>query len=209
MVLEIETPSIDRSLSKDNTLIPYALVNIKVTANGYTDLLINGVQVLPFEKSIQVVNLIKSPLARESGQNVEFEEIINISPNVQYGIYPPKIPEDPTKPLPPPPSGLVVLPEPIIPEYIIVHAGAQTDSSAPRYKVSYTDYLKNVASSEIYATWYKISAIYTGVTRIAELKGADIGEVRQYENEQEYEYFIPLVPRSEISEMQRVKYPTK
>ena len=153
MVLEIETPSIDRSLNKENTLIPYALVDITVTADGYTDLLIRGVQVLPFVRAIQVINLIKSPLGRESGQNVEFEEIITIPPNVQYGQYPPKIPEDPTKPLPPPPSGLVVLPEPVIPEYIIVHAGVPTNSSAPRYKVPYTDYLKNVASSEIYATW--------------------------------------------------------
>ena len=153
MVLQMETPSIDRSLNKDNTQIPYALVNIKVVADGYVDLLINGVQVLPFEKAIQVANLIKSPLSRETEQNVELEEIINIPPNVQFGQFPPKIPEDPNKPLPPPSSGLVVLPEPVIPEFITVHAGTPGDSNAPNYRVLYTDYLKNVASSEIYATW--------------------------------------------------------
>lgn len=154
MVVQVETPSIDRSLNKENTEIPYALVNIKIVAEGYADLLIKGVQVLPFEKAIQIANLIKSPLSRETTEpNVELEEVINIPPNVQYGKYPPKIPEDPEKPLPPPPSGLVVLPEPVVPEYIIVHAGSPTDTSAPNYKVSYTDYLKNVASSEIYATW--------------------------------------------------------
>ena len=41
---------------------------------------------------------------------------------------------------------------PIIPEYITVHLGAP-DSTAPNVTVPYTDYLKNVASSEIFPTW--------------------------------------------------------
>lgn len=153
MVIEIETPSIERSLNKDNKLIPYALVDIQVVAEGYLEILIKGVQVLPVEKAIQVVNLIKTSQKREMQQNIQLEEIINIPPNVQFGDYEPKIPEDPDKPLPPPPSGLVVLPEPVVPEFIIVHGGSPSDSSAPNYKVTYIEYLKNVASSEIYATW--------------------------------------------------------
>ncbi len=39
------------------------------------------------------------------------------------------------------------------PEYIIVHDGPPSDSSAKNYYVKYKDYIKNVASSEIYATW--------------------------------------------------------
>ena len=35
----------------------------------------------------------------------------------------------------------------------MVHDGAPSDSTARNYYVSYTDYIKNVASSEIYATW--------------------------------------------------------
>ena len=57
-----------------------------------------------------------------------------------------------TKPLPPA-TGLVVLPEPVVPEYIIVHAGRPEDSSAPNHWVPFRDYIKNVASSEIYANW--------------------------------------------------------
>ena len=41
---------------------------------------------------------------------------------------------------------------PIIPEYITVHLGPP-DSAAPNVIVPYTDYLKNVASSEIFPTW--------------------------------------------------------
>ncbi|MBQ8840161.1 MAG: peptidoglycan-binding protein [Clostridia bacterium] len=41
---------------------------------------------------------------------------------------------------------------PIIPNYITVHLGP-ADSDAPNVTVPYTDYLKNVASSEIFPTW--------------------------------------------------------
>ena len=78
--------------------------------------------------------------------------IINILPNTLNGNFPPKIPEEVDKPLPPPTSG-VVLPQPVVPEYIIVHQGGPNDTSAPNYKVHYKDYIKNVASCEIYSTW--------------------------------------------------------
>ncbi len=41
---------------------------------------------------------------------------------------------------------------PVIPEYITVHLGAP-DSNAPNVTVPYADYIKNVASSEIFPTW--------------------------------------------------------
>ena len=41
---------------------------------------------------------------------------------------------------------------PIIPEYITVHLGAP-NSNARNVVVSFPDYIKNVASNEIYPTW--------------------------------------------------------
>lgn len=41
----------------------------------------------------------------------------------------------------------------IIPEYITVHLGAPDDETAPNVRVPFIDYIKNVASSEIYPTW--------------------------------------------------------
>ena len=41
----------------------------------------------------------------------------------------------------------------MVPEYIVVHDGSPRDSTAKNYYVKYKDYIKNVASSEIYATW--------------------------------------------------------
>lgn len=51
------------------------------------------------------------------------------------------------------PSNLVVLPEPVIPEFVVVHGGVPDDRTAPDYTVRFKDYINNVASSEIYASW--------------------------------------------------------
>jgi peptidoglycan hydrolase-like amidase len=42
---------------------------------------------------------------------------------------------------------------PFIPDFITVHLGAPSDSSAPNVTLPFIDYIKNVASSEIYPTW--------------------------------------------------------
>ncbi|MCD8381154.1 MAG: peptidoglycan-binding protein [Lachnospiraceae bacterium] len=77
--------------------------------------------------------------------------VIVIPDHVLYGDYEAKTPEAEVKPVPE--RGEIVLSRVVIPEYIVVHDGAPTNSSAPDYWVRYTDYIKNVASSEIYATW--------------------------------------------------------
>lgn len=41
---------------------------------------------------------------------------------------------------------------PVIPQYITVHLGAP-DAAAPNIRVPFADYIKNVASNEIYPTW--------------------------------------------------------
>lgn len=152
-VVDLEAPPVELSLNKDNKIMPYGLYDILIRVPGYDDLAINGCQILSDETAIQVCNMQPATINRETGKIETNVIVINIQPNRQYGDFPPKIPEDPDKPLPPPPSGLVVLPEPVVPEYIVVHAGTPSNSAAPNYKVPYRDYIKNVASSEIYATW--------------------------------------------------------
>ena len=68
-----------------------------------------------------------------------------------YEEYPPKIAEDEIKPMDE--TGEIVLSRVVVPEYIVVHDGSPRDSTAKNYYVRYRDYIKNVASSEIYATW--------------------------------------------------------
>lgn len=74
-----------------------------------------------------------------------------IGAHTLWKLYPPKIAEPEIKDLAE--TGEIVLSRVVVPETIIVHAGPPTDSSAPNYYVPYRDYIKNVASSEIYATW--------------------------------------------------------
>ena len=45
------------------------------------------------------------------------------------------------------------MPTPVIPEYITVHLGLPDDTTAPNVRVPFIEYIKNVASSEIYPTW--------------------------------------------------------
>ena len=92
----------------------------------------------------------------------EDNEIIVIPEHTLYGEYPPKIEEDEIKPVE---EGEIVLSRVVIPEYIVVHDGVPEDSTARNYYVRYRDYIKNVASSEIYATWPE-STIYANVLAI-------------------------------------------
>jgi len=79
------------------------------------------------------------------------QEVFVIPAHTLYGNYPPKIPEEEIKPTNE--TGEIVLSRVVVPEYIVVHDGSPSDSTAQNYYVKYRDYIKNVASSEIYATW--------------------------------------------------------
>ncbi|WP_454052520.1 peptidoglycan-binding domain-containing protein [Clostridium sp. Marseille-Q7071] len=148
--VEVSAPPIELTMDPQQAEMPYSLWNINVEAEGYEPVTVEGCQVLSETTSIQNFNLAN--LSR-SDREIQIGRVIIVQDITLFGNFPPKIPEDPEKPLPPPPTGFVVLPEPIIPEYIIVHAGAPTNPAAPNYRVPYKDYIKNVASCEIYATW--------------------------------------------------------
>ncbi len=54
-----------------------------------------------------------------------------------------------------------------IPKTVVVHLGSPSDSSAQNVTVSFADYIKNVASSEIFPTWPRnalIANIYAQIT---------------------------------------------
>lgn len=143
--IDVEAPPIAYSQNPSNQL-PYSLYDIRVQRDGFQDFFVRGCQVFPEEVAFQKCNM------EEVGNRSSRAEIVDILPNTLNGDFPPKIPESVDKPLPPPTSG-VVLPQPVAPEYITVHQGSPNDPSAPNYRVPYKDYLKNVASCEIYSTW--------------------------------------------------------
>ena len=76
---------------------------------------------------------------------------IVIPVNRLFGNFPAKIAESEIKPVSD--SGEIVLSKVVIPEFVVVHDGPPSDPNAANYYVRYRDYIKNVASSEIYSTW--------------------------------------------------------
>ena len=144
-VIDLSAPPLDYSQEPTNN-VPYSLYDVLVERDGFSPISIRGVQVFPQSTALQKVSL------QENANRSSRAEIIIIQPNTLIGNFPAKIPESPDKPLPPPTGG-VVLPKPVVPEFITVHQGSPNDDSAPNYKVPYKDYIKNVASCEIYSTW--------------------------------------------------------
>lgn len=142
--VELETPPLEYSMEPDQPQ-PYAEYTVRVEAEGFQPVDISGVEVFAGEQALQNVRL--RPLANVS----EPLRNIVIPANTLYGDYPPKIAEAEIKPINE--SGEIVLSRVVVPEYVVVHDGAPRDSSAMDYYVRYKDYIKNVASSEIYSTW--------------------------------------------------------
>lgn len=140
----LDTPPLEYSMEPSEEQ-PYSEYTIRVSANGYTPVTVSGIQLLPGEKALQRVRL----LSQDSSLN-PIDNIV-IPANTLFGNFPPKIPEAEIKPVDE--SGEIVLSRVVVPEYVIVHDGAPTDRTARDYYVTYKDYIKNVASSEIYATW--------------------------------------------------------
>ena len=143
--IDLDAPPLEYSLDPEIPGQPYAEYTVDVRAPGFEPVSISGAEVLPDVTAIQNVQL------RPSAQTNEGEEVFVIPAHTLYGEYPPKIPEDEIKPTNE--SGEIVLSRVVVPEYIVVHDGSPKDTTAQNYYVKYRDYIKNVASSEIYATW--------------------------------------------------------
>lgn len=143
--LTLDAPPVEYSLDSAQEEQPFSLYSIRIRAEGYQPLTISGIEVFSTIKAIQ--NAVMTPLDYAG----RFRESIDIPVNTLFGDYPPKIEESEIKPIEE--SGEIVLSRVVIPEYVVVHDGPPTDSRANDYYVRYKDYIKNVASSEIYATW--------------------------------------------------------
>ena len=143
--LELDAPPEEWSLDPNNERQPYSEYTLDISAPGFEPVSIAGAEILANVKAIQNVRMRPSDVGREE------EEVFVIPAHTLYGEYPPKIAEDEIKPVNE--TGEIVLSRVVVPEYIVVHDGSPRDTTAANYYVKYKDYIKNVASSEIYATW--------------------------------------------------------
>ncbi len=142
----ISLPTVSKSYSEEEQyeIRPYETYDLIVEALGMNRTIIENVQILDGITSIQ--NVYMSSI--DNGENDVVEEV---TPNTLWEDYPPNIwseEENSNEGIAP-----IVLKEVLIPPNVIVHDGIPSNTIAPNYTVPFTDYIKNVASSEIYPTW--------------------------------------------------------
>ena len=142
--LELAAPPLEYSLNPTIESQPYSEYTLSVTAPGFEPINISGTEILPDVTAVQNIAMRPSTATPQ-------QEVFVIPAHTLYGTYPPKIAEDEIKPTDE--TGEIVLSRVVVPEFIVVHDGSPRDSTAQNYYVKYKDYIKNVASSEIYATW--------------------------------------------------------
>lgn len=135
----------DGDLSKDPKYrgAPYTRYNLEAVAKGFTPLNIQGIPIFDGETAIQPVELLPIP----SSKTRSFSQTIKIGkPAVESSEPRKQVGEDANGRDP------RLLNQVIIPDPIVVHLGAPSEA-ASNVRVSFIDYIKNVASSEIYPTW--------------------------------------------------------
>jgi peptidoglycan hydrolase-like protein with peptidoglycan-binding domain len=160
--LNLSAPDLIYSQQPSDTR-PYSKYTVEAIIDGYETVIIDGVQLFATVESRQ--GILLSPKNRSKKlYSRDNEKSYEIGDNTLFGTYPPKIAESDLKPLPAP-SGFVVLDNPVVPEYIVVHDGLPENKSASDYWIPFKDYIKNVASSEIYSTW-PTQTIYANVIAI-------------------------------------------
>lgn len=141
--ISLASPPLEYSMSPSDNQ-PFSEYSVTVTVPGFENFNVSGIPIFPDETSLQGIRLTpQTPLGIPGN--------IVIPVNTLWGNFPPKIAETEIKPMGDP--GEIVLSRVVVPEYIVVHDGVPTDTSANDYYVRYIDYIKNVASSEIYSTW--------------------------------------------------------
>ena len=143
----VTAPPVDWSLVPDSAELPYSTYNALVEAEGYLSVEITGIQVFSGQQSLQPVEMNPTPggevaLARSG---VTPTEEIDIPPN---GLR--LVREQAPQGFP---GDVMTLSRVFVPTYITVHLGAPNNTAARNVTVSFRDYIKNVASSEIYPTW--------------------------------------------------------
>lgn len=142
-IIEVDTP--EKSLSQqpyESGIIPYARYNLDILSDGFVEVIVEGVSVFEENTSIQNIEL------KEEDKISEFTSLpeIIVIPEQQLVLKEQRDKQIGTMEYP------FVLDKVYIPQFIVVHLG-YPNSGAENVTVGFVDYIKNVASSEIYPTW--------------------------------------------------------
>ncbi|NKF07161.1 peptidoglycan-binding protein [Clostridium gasigenes] len=142
-IIEVDTP--EKSLSQqpyESGIIPYGRYNLDILSDGFVEVIVEGVSVFEENTSIQNIEL------KEEDKISEFTSLpeIIVIPEQQLVLKEQRDKQIGTMEYP------FVLDKVYIPQFIVVHLG-YPNSGAENVTVGFVDYIKNVASSEIYPTW--------------------------------------------------------
>ncbi len=142
----VETPAAALSLTPQTDRLPYAVYTVAAQALGYAPVQINGVQV--FEGQTSLVQLDMQPVQLSPAGAEPAPTVYDIP---LHHLADPEGQPSSTAPV----DNCTderVLTQVVIPQYITVHLGRPA-AEARNVTVTFKDYIKNVASSEIYPTW--------------------------------------------------------
>ena len=143
--IRIDTPDKSFSENPDSTSVPYSLVDVYTDAEGYFPVRVRNVQIFADTQSILPISLIpkSSDYSGATGGVTDFaippNQLLSIDSHNMQG--PGAAQSEP-----------LISQDIFIPENITVHLGTPS-SNAPNVTVPFNEYIKNVASSEIYPTW--------------------------------------------------------
>ena len=143
----IPCPSREYSLDENNTtVLPYSVVDLSATREGFYPVRVDGVQIFDTVVALQEFAMI--PI-EENGDIAPIEDNTTVFDVPEHSLF---AGDGGSGPLPiencP---DTQVLDQVIIPDKITVHLG-KPSASARDVTVSFRDYIKNVASCEIYPT---------------------------------------------------------
>lgn len=141
----IEAPDPAMSQNEFDNSIPYSVVDIYTNVPGYYPVRILNAQI--YANQISVLPIRLTPLSKDYTNAQGGTIVYAIPPNAllttevrEHMSFPEDVAES------------LVVGEVTIPEYVTVHLG-RPNQAAENVYVSFPDYVKNVASSEIFPTW--------------------------------------------------------
>lgn len=142
-LIRLDAPSVEYSFSPSEASDAYSLFDVYAEANGLVPVFVRGVQIFPNITGELPVNFEPYVTSFPKG----FVKVYNIPQNSAVSA-PQRSPEYPGNTL-----VTDVLSEITIPSSITVHLGDPSDTSVPNVTVPFVDYIKNVASGEIFPSW--------------------------------------------------------
>lgn len=155
----LPAPPKSLSLTPNPPTRPYAVYNIRVSLAGYVPVTVYGIHIFDGIVSIWSYNMVEQDGLE--GTSTE----ITVPPHPRYTLPPYEEPPQPSS-VPSPAVLPAVVSPVVVPENITVHLGSP-GSDAVNVTVPFIDYVKSVASSEIFPTWPReslLSNIHAEVT---------------------------------------------